>query len=541
MEETALHRGSWVSIFSLMRDGAELAETLRTTAIQQDSQEDCLKSVIDPYIQVVDGNARCVHTGLRLIDIWRYFRYTWSSAYQSVPGRRMQLLIRDRAADGHPVIGIAALSSSVVQSKVRDKWIGWHGESLLEQLQRGATQKDAKYLLTLLGEAIDDIYCQDFLDEGLIKSSDLKRPDKSVCERLAAAATAARTAHERYPKQTDYKASTINPDGTDWTKQARSFLFRSKRASSLATLLATKRTLIEFGMERPTKKGLNAVLAHERGRKALSTVIRSMKAKHVGIDMLDITVCGAVPPYAELLGGKLVSLLMLSPAIVRAYEERYSGAVSIIASAMKGAPVTRKPQLVLLGTTSLYGVASSQYNRLRIPKDVLGSNADLSFELLGKTRGYGSYHFSQQTLKSAEVVASQGREGRRVNSIFGEGVSPKLRKLREALDVAGFPADGLLRHGSRRLIYGVPLAKNFRAVLCSREKRPRYFFRVKSTEAGTDLISRFWRKRWLEARVQRAETLESIARHRLVRPVTHGARVASAVESEALPLFAAGD
>lgn len=43
---------------------------------------------------------------------------------------------------------------------------------------------------------------------------------------------------------------------------------------------------------------------------------------------------------------------------------------------MKGAAVTCPPNLVLLATTSLYGVGSSQYNRLRVPLKELGVNND---------------------------------------------------------------------------------------------------------------------------------------------------------------------
>jgi hypothetical protein len=101
-----------------------------------------LPEVVDPYIQFVDSTAICLETGLRLNDIWRYFRHTWVNSYRSVPGRSMMVLVRDRARPAHPVIGIAALGSSVVQQSVRDKWIGWDAESATQavclQPTRGA-------------------------------------------------------------------------------------------------------------------------------------------------------------------------------------------------------------------------------------------------------------------------------------------------------------------------------------------------------------------------------------------------------------------
>ncbi len=32
------------------------------------------------------------------------------------------------------------------------------------------------------------------------------------------------------------------------------------------------------------------------------------KTKHIGSSMMELNVCGAIPPYNEILGGKLVAL-----------------------------------------------------------------------------------------------------------------------------------------------------------------------------------------------------------------------------------------
>ena len=83
--------------------------------------------------------------------------------------------------------------------------------------------------------------------------------------------------------------------------------------------------------------------------------------------MMDIIVCGSIPPYNELLGGKLVSILACSPTVIRDYTHRYAQQVSEIASRMKGQRVVRDSRLVYLGTTSLYAIGSSQYNRIKVP------------------------------------------------------------------------------------------------------------------------------------------------------------------------------
>jgi hypothetical protein len=65
-------------------------------------------------------------------------------------------------------------------------------------------------------------------------------------------------------------------------------------------------------------------------------------------------------------------------------------------------------------------------------------------------------------------------QGRKVNSIFGEGVNPLMRKMREALTLVGLPSDMLLKHGNRRIVYGIPLAENFRRLLLGLETKPHY-------------------------------------------------------------------
>lgn len=75
------------------------------------------RSEISPVIEICQTQ--------RQFDIFRIFRYYWSSPYSEYVGRRLKLIIRDGALPDKPVIGIAALGSSIVHIPDRDKWIGW--------------------------------------------------------------------------------------------------------------------------------------------------------------------------------------------------------------------------------------------------------------------------------------------------------------------------------------------------------------------------------------------------------------------------------
>ena len=539
MERRRLHRGAWHSIFSLMRDGRDLAVKLAAGADLPagPARNRALRETIDPYLQIVKTGARCEFTGLALSDIWRYFRHTWTTTYQSTPGRKICFLVRDRASFNHSIIGIAALGSPIVQLSVRDTWIGWTAKQVVETIRETSSAHWATWLDDSVDHLIRTIFVSDFVKERRFRRSDLRKPTEEIIAQLRTLATTERKMHHLYPARRQHK--NVGRPGSTWVAQARSHLFRSKRAIALAELLTARRDLQAAGVKRPSSAAWKSALVSPSVARAIATILRYTKATHVGVDMMDITVCGAVAPYNSLLGGKLVSLLMASPAVRTEYARRYRTAQSVIASSMAGRPVIRRPQLVLLGTTSLYGVGASQYNRLKMPAELAGGarGRTVAYEMLGQTVGYGSYHFSQDTMKALEFVLGRLQRGRPVNSIFGEGVNPKLRKVRSALDAVGFPSDLLLQHGSPRIVYGIRLAENFREVLFDLSRRAQYI--LPANETATGRLVDFWCSRWLAKRVERPEVIADVQRHSTVYPVDHGARVVLSDSLEELePLFA---
>ena len=531
MEQRRLGPSGWVSIFSLMRDGRDLAKKLSVIAneVSDEKRAEMLRSVVAPYVQAVDAEAVCSLTGLKPTDIWRYFRHTWVSTYKSLPGRSMMLLVRDAAAPFHPVIGIAALGSSMAQQTLRDEWIGWDSDAFIKKLGEKPSARWCRWVHDSIERLLKGLYQKDLLAEGLIERRELRKPSEDAIARLVKEAARAAEAHRLYPAAADHKSNT-NGNGTgeaDWEKQAQTQLFRGKRAKTIAMLLSIRRNLQEAGLKDQSAAALRKALENPKAKHVLRQLVRLVKAEHVGVDMMDIIICGAVAPYNVLLGGKLVCLMLTSPEVVQFYRARYGTQSSIIASSMKGGAVVRPPNLVLLATTSLYGVGSSQYNRVRVPLEAVGGKAGqmLEYTELGMSRGFGSYHFSTASLDYLETLIPRGDNSRKVNSIFGEGVNPLMRKLRDGLAEVGLPADELLLHGNKRVVYGVPIAENFREVLLGLDSRPKYFLSAKRAKQHTDMLAEFWRKRWLSGRIKRAGVLEEVVKHTLSYPITHRARV----------------
>lgn len=544
MEATRLTKHGWRSIFSVMRDGQDLKQILRqaTRIADDDTRERALRDTISPYLQFIEGDEVCEHTGLRLRDIWRYFRLTWVNNYKSIPGRSILILIRDAAAPNHPVIGIAAIGSSVVQQKVRDQQIGWDAASFIARLMKRPSIKVIRRLHAALDELIAGLYLDDLLADPdfELEQRHLSQPTHSIIERLRKESKAARKSHHNSPHVSVHKSNSDSESKgkINWLERAETDLFRSKRCRHLAALLSIRKVLQEHKFTPENKELCQQALQSGQVRSAIGQLVRLMKAEHVGIDMLDITVCGAVAPYNLLLGGKLVCMLLGSPEITTYYKAKYSGRPSIIASSMKAAPVCRPHSLVLLCTTSLYGVGSSQYNRIKVPAETLGGQEGefLEFIKLGYSVGFGSFHFSEQTLQWINFVL--GRKGnRRVNSIFGEGVNPLMRKIREALDYVDLPSDEILWHGNKRVIYSIPLASNYREILLGFAKKPRYIVPPSSPKFRTELLATFWRKRWLASRLKTTGIIDKVGEHSLTFPVRHGARVGSSVPFENMTLW----
>lgn len=524
MERMRLQDGRFVSIFSVIRDGRALADALREARVHSDGDRtQVLATLVDPYLQFVTSeSARCPVTGLRLMDVWRYFRHTWTNQYTSVPGRSMAFIVRDRAAPCHPVIGIGALSSPIVQIRERDTWIGWHPSTFLAAVRANPTEQVALWLNRILEDALQEIYVGDFLEEGLLSAHSFRDPDENVVGHLLAESVEQRRAHHRYVRSRDHKQSyNIDSEADRWVSRARTHLFRSKRALALAELLRARILLRRYFVGRPSAAGLGQLASTAAGSNAIRKILRKAKADRIGIAVADISVCGAVQPYNAILGGKLVAMLAASPEVVMEYGRRYSRAESEIASAMAGRAIVRASKLVLLGTTSLYGVGSSQYNRIKIPC----GNDVIRFEELGHSEAFGTSQYSDETVAALVRLVQQSANGQRVNSIFGEGVSPKLRKVREGLDLLNFPSDSLLKHHRHRVVYGVSLIRNLRNYLLGMDAEPDYFMRPEDGPAATASIAAWWRDRWLSLRIRQDPVLEEVAAHTLVRPVRHGARV----------------
>jgi len=292
---------------------------------------DALHSEIKPVIEVCQTQKQ--H------DLFRIFRYYWSSPYSEYVGRRIKLIIRDAAVKNKPVIGIAALGSPIIHIPERDDFIGW---------------------------------------------------DKKI------------------------------------------------RTKNLVYLM-------------------------------------------------DAYVLGAVPPYNDLLGGKLIAYILASNEIRKIYKEKYKNHFTILEQ-------RKANDLVGIFTTSLYG-RSSQYNRIKYHEKLL-------YQPIGDTKGYGTLHLTEETLQFMRKLLDE--KGIVIGNNFGDGPSWRMRVIRTVGEILGFDADFLLNHSFKRKIYYVPLAENAIEFLNGKAKKPVYYdYPLK------DLVA-FWKERWLKKRKTKLDIVNRV-------------------------------
>ena len=128
-----------------------------------------------------------------------------------------------------------------------------------------------------------------------------------------------------------------------------------------------------------------------------------------------------------------------------------------------------------------------------------------------KTKGQGVYHFSNQTSKLLSILTLKKRKYVEVNHKFGEGTSPKLRKMRIGIDClidytkSNIQLETFFAHSMQRKNYIFFHEKNILKKIIDQKKN---FSNISSSRAEN--ITSAWIKRWLLKRINRRETLEKL-------------------------------
>lgn len=498
------------SIDTLIDDGKELKTIFQNINKIKNEDEKLkeLNNTIKPEIQHCFLEERCKITKLRLLDIWRYFRLTWSMPYQTANARTMPFLVRNGARPNKPVIGIFQLVNPFFNNIGRNNFLRWDNYiSLIEEIR----DKNIKIneVADVLLNSIEKTLKETRYDDFKLNKKDLTKPTDKIIDRFRYLSNQYREEEnidEKRVLKSKMKIKTRREAETPKSKSEEP-MYKKKRAKRLSKLLFARKIFNDFKLKNNPKKAITALIQTDEGRRAINIGLEYMRQKIYSTQAADLNVCGAIAPYNELIGGKLVTLLSTSKEVLEKYEENYKKEVSIISSAVAGRNLIKPAKIIFLTVSSLYGSVSSQYNRLKLlKKDYPKLKTNLIWNEAGTTEGMGSYHISQKTSDLISQLIQKVRKFKK-ESISGKGHSHKIRKIIIGLKILNLTTDQILMHSQKR--------KNY--VFFHKDKKEiiKYLYGLKKLPnfshcSSINIITQAWNKRWLLNRISRAETLQNL-------------------------------
>jgi len=193
-------------------------------------------------------------------------------------------------------------------------------------------------------------------------------------------------------------------------------------------------------------------------------------------NMMTAYVLGAVPPYNELFGAKLVALAVGCKEVCQAFEEKYKGKKTIIRG--------REPvaKLVAVDTMAFFG-ESLIYKGLP------------EWQFLGFTKGLTHIHLNGLWGKCLELAKEMNAKSLKKNK-FGHGPNWKFRVLNEVFSRLGLSGE-YFETGIEKGYYFRPLAAEWREFLKGETDQLSYV--NKSFEEYVE----FWKSKYLKRRLKR--------------------------------------
>ncbi len=193
-------------------------------------------------------------------------------------------------------------------------------------------------------------------------------------------------------------------------------------------------------------------------------------------NVMSAYILGAVYPYNELFGSKMVALSVGSKEVCNLFEEKYSGKETII---RKRKPI---PKLVAVDTMAFFG-KSLIYEGLR------------EWQFLGFTRGLMHVHLNglwDEIMELARLLKIESVGKNR----FGHGSNWKFRVLQDVFRSVGIRED-FLSTGITKGYYFRPLAENWREFLKGESDDVVY------VNKGFDEYFELWKDKYLRKRINR--------------------------------------
>jgi hypothetical protein len=394
-------------------------------------------------------------------SLWRLVRATWSMTPEaSAPGRELAFVAVDRRSPATP-LGIIQIRNVVPEINQRDLWLG----IAVGEARHG--------FLGLLGCGTESVR-------------------RLVATREVLSALLASVQSEGIPVR--FTEENVNALGNVVVVHRR--LFNETREPGRDTALKNEhlRTVKRAQTAQDLLRGITALnraiadldsLNDSMVRKDLDAGLTKLWHYHMGFVALELSICGASPPFGPLRVGKLMAALAGSQPVLDAWgADRPLGQ---IAQEVYDPEVrARVPNLgpLIVFTSGLYPGHSAQYERVDV--------GTTRWRKIGETTGYGSFHISVETTEAMRRLNELVDGYTHITRSFGEGSGARFRTVGRALSYLGLP--DLRRHETKRPLYALPLVPNAREALFGWEEQRR--------EAAPSLsrTAESWWHRWVSPR-----------------------------------------
>jgi hypothetical protein len=404
--------------------------------------------------------------------LWRAVRTTWSMGVESsAPGREVAFVGVDERFPDIP-LGIVQFRNVVPEIVARDRWLG---------ITSAVDQKGEPlgYLRYLAGREAR---------ERLDGTRSVLAALLSHVNRKGLPASFARDTDPRgLIDLASSQRSLFNELRKEGEKGARERLLVVKRAETAADLI---RGLNAIETAIAAQSPLEALRGSPDLLRDLNAGLRKIWHYHMGFVAIEMSVCGAAPPFGPMRLGKLMAMTAASEDLLNAWgRDRDLGEIA----AQTYYPSVRQhvpnPGPLVVFTSGLYTGHSAQYNRLQAG---LGR-----WRKIGETMGYGSFHVSFETSQIASQYNTSTDGYKHITRTFGEGASPRFREVSRAIARVGLP--DLLRHEMPRPLYALPLVSDPHAILLGWKKRDP----AESVGQPLNMLARAWWERWYAPQSER--------------------------------------
>ena len=198
--------------------------------------------------------------------------------------------------------------------------------------------------------------------------------------------------------------------------------------------------------------------------------------KNLLVNLMDAYVLGTVPPYNQLLCGKMIACLIRTREVRDYFSQKYEKTRGIISGKHKHA------KLVAVTTSSALG-RSSLYNRLAL-------NGTRYFRPIGYTAGWGHFHVPDSLFKLIREYLELKGHRYSGNNRFGEGPNWRLRAIRHTMHSLNLNPN-LLRHGISREVFLCEVASNGKRYLTGKIKHLQYRGLLSVAEVAKSSIARW--------------------------------------------------